>query len=199
MQKVLLFVAGAMLLGLVPALAQTAVVDYPIRVVQEVTACGNVKQDVVMVQYIGGAGATEATLNDFMEKVVPASLLTNGALPAKAPVATMATNVTIPNAGKMCILGQKPPIPGYKKIDPRPVLPVSLRVRVKVMPDGQVCEDSHERFKGIVARPWKIESYFISTYTAVVRVTKDHVTKKYPHVQKKIVNGTYKKFNWVDP
>ncbi len=195
-----LLVAAAMLLGLVPAIAETA--DYPISVTQVVDPCKAVKKDVVLVHFLGSNNApATATLNEFMQDIVPSWALNNGRLPRPANVPTLVENVTVPHQGKCFIVDdqQGPCPPGCVRKDKRPRLPVYLRVKISNLPDHQVCEDRNERFKGIVADPWKIESYFITTYTVVCRVTKNHKTLPYAHVTKKVETGAYKKFNWVDP
>ncbi len=195
-----LLVAAAMLSGLVPAIAQTA--DYPISVTQAVDTCKAVKKDVVIVHFLGSNNApATATLNEVMQDIVPSWALNSGRLPRPATVPPLVETVPVPHQGKCFIVDDQrvPCPPGCVRKDKRPRLPVHLRVKINNLPDHQVCEDRNERLKGIVADPWRIESYFITTYTVVCRVTKTHKTLPYAHVTKKVETGAYKTFNWVDP
>lgn len=210
---VVLLVVGSILLGLVPASAETTVYagppayavvtrDYPISVSLVDDPAKAVKKDVVVVHFLGSDNAPlTATLNEFMQEIVPSWALNTGNLPQAANVATLVENVTVPGLGKAFIVDDRTPATpnGFTRKDKRPRLPVYLRVKIRNLDDRQIGEDRNERFRGIVADPWTIESYFITRYTVIARVTKQHRSIPYPHVAKRIVDGSYHKFNWVDP
>ena len=160
--------AAVVLLALVfTALAQAETRDYPLSITTEVVRPG-VTQDVVMVHWSAGVTA----LDEFMNVVVPQALSTSGQLPVPATGPTMTANVTIPMSKRAYVYGDG-------------ALPVWLRVVTNQ--SLQASEDSHERFRG--SSCWKFSSYFITRYTADVRVTKFHGREV-------TVHNTFK---WVDP
>ena len=195
------FVA-VMLLCVVQIAAVAETRDYSISVVQEADAAKPVLRDIVVVHFFDAKGrAASADLNVFMQDIVPNWLLAQGVLPAPGAVPTLVDRVTVPHA-KNCFIvdDQQPPCqPHCVRADKRPLLPVYLRVKVENLPDHQVAEKRGEKFEGIVADPWALKSYFITKYSVVARVNKLYTTKNYRHVSKKVVNGTYTKFRWVDP
>ncbi len=141
---------------------------------------GTVTSDVVMVHAAGGP----YTLDNFMSKIVPASLRATGALPAPvpAPNGTLRANVVIPCASKSCHI-----------VTPDGKHPLWLRVRATKSSKTSIKEDSHERWTAHLCDPWSYESYFITEFTAVCRVTKYHKSKT------SIVKNVRKTFHWVDP
>lgn len=158
--------------------------DYPINVAVVPTANPNVMNSVVMVLWVDGAGNQMATqldrfLNNWInaagnvvQGVVQEALMTNGQLPTPSTQPTLRTAVTFPMSK-----------PAY--VWDANNLPVSLRV--VATPRSSATEDRHERFDGWVR--YDVDSYFITRYTADVRVTKFH---------SRVVRVT-NTFRWVDP
>ena len=164
------------LVGLLAASAHavTLKADYPLSVTTVTYPSGNQK-DVVVVHYKSGAGAdASANLDTFMGSIVPASLRSTGALPVPADVPTMMEFVEVP-CSKSCVIFNQDN------------LPIWLRVRAEQVRFTDIDQDRHERFDGVLMDPWSIESYFITQFTAVCRVTKYHATRY------------HRVFNWVDP
>jgi len=170
--------ASLVLAGVVVAQLTT---DYPIQIDTVATNDPCLKRDVVKVLL---ANSTKPTLEDFMENIVPASLRNSGALPLPSPAGTITENVKIPCAKSCYIFNEGN-------------LPLWLRVNASNTQSNWSREDRHERFKGCDTNKWCSDSYFITKFTAICRVTKFHTKSKFKCMVP--ATGTHKQFYWVDP
>lgn len=179
MRRTMVFAAVVLLAVVLSAFAQAETRNYPLSIATKVVKPG-VTQDVVMVHWAGGVTELDKFMDDWwdpatrtrVQGVVPAALAASGTLPVPAAAATMTANVTIPISKRAFVYGAGS-------------LPVWLRV--VSTPKLQASQDSHERFKGSAC--WSFTSYFITKYTADVRVTKFH--------DKEV--SVHNTFDWVDP
>lgn len=154
---------------------------YPIQIVDtvKVNATGGTTTTSSVIVPLAGGGSV--SLNTFMQKVVPASLAANGALPAASGAAPAVLPVKLP--------GVKGYVPAKKH-------PVWVKVTACYDDGVKIRETRGEKFRGTIAEPgdWQISSYFVTNYSAWARVNKLHTTKVAP----KPVN-IVKGYNWVDP
>jgi len=154
--------------------------QYPIQVVKtaKVNATGGTTVTSSVVVPLAGGGV--ASLNDFMQRIVPAALAANGDLPAASGAAPSVLPVKIVTKGY--VVGK--------------THPVWLKVTACCDNGLKVHETRGEKFRGTVTDPsdWQIASYFITNYSAWARVNKLHQTKVLP----KPVD-VVKSYNWIDP